>query len=53
MLAAAEALGVALPLASLVHDRFLAVRSQGFGSEHDLSALAHAALADAGIARRA
>jgi 3-hydroxyisobutyrate dehydrogenase-like beta-hydroxyacid dehydrogenase len=51
MLEAAEALGVPLPLASLVHDRFLAVRSQGFGSEHDLSALAHRALADAGVAR--
>jgi 3-hydroxyisobutyrate dehydrogenase-like beta-hydroxyacid dehydrogenase len=51
MLAAAEALGVALPLASLVHDRFLAVRSRGFGPEHDLSALAHAAWADAGLAR--
>jgi 3-hydroxyisobutyrate dehydrogenase-like beta-hydroxyacid dehydrogenase len=50
MLAAAETLGIALPLASLVHDRFLAVRSQGFGSEHDLSALAHGALADAGLA---
>lgn len=51
MLAAAEVLGVGLPLASFVHDRFLAVRSQGFGAEHDLSALAHAALADAGLAR--
>ena len=53
MLAAAETLGVALPLASLVHDRFLAVRSRGFGPEHDLSALAHAALADAGVLERA
>jgi 3-hydroxyisobutyrate dehydrogenase-like beta-hydroxyacid dehydrogenase len=52
MLAAAETLGVALPLASLVHDRFLAVRARGFGSEHDLSALAHAALADAGVLER-
>ena len=51
MLAAAEALGVPLPLASLVHDRFLAVRARGFGSEHDLSALAQAALDDAGLAR--
>ena len=51
MLEAAETLGVALPLASLVHDRFLAVRAQGFGPEHDLSALAHGALADAGLAR--
>ena len=52
MLEAAESLGVPLPLASLVHDRFLAARSRGFGSEHDLSALAYAALADAGQARR-
>ncbi|HEV7915711.1 MAG TPA: NAD(P)-dependent oxidoreductase [Albitalea sp.] len=52
ILAAAEALGVPLPLASLVHDRFLAVRAQGFGSGHDLSALAHGALADAGMARQ-
>ena len=51
MLAAAEALGVPLPVASLVHDRFLAVRARGFGAEHDLSALAHGALADAGLAR--
>jgi len=53
MLAAAETLGVPLPLASLVHDRFLAVRSLGFGPEHDLAALAHGALADAGLARPA
>jgi 3-hydroxyisobutyrate dehydrogenase-like beta-hydroxyacid dehydrogenase len=52
MLAAAEALGVPMPLASLVHDRFLAVRAQGFGAEHDLSALAHCALAEAGLARQ-
>jgi len=50
MLAAAQALGVPLPLASFVHDRFLAVRLLGFGPEHDLSALARAALADAGVA---
>jgi 3-hydroxyisobutyrate dehydrogenase-like beta-hydroxyacid dehydrogenase len=53
MLAAAEALGVPLPLASLVRDRFLAVRAQGFGAQHDLAALAHAALADAGMDRPA
>ena len=52
MLAAAEALGVPMPLASLVHDRFLAVRARGFGAEHDLSALAHCALAEAGLDRR-
>jgi 3-hydroxyisobutyrate dehydrogenase-like beta-hydroxyacid dehydrogenase len=49
MLAAAETLGVPLPLASLVHDRFLAARSRGFGPEHDLSALAQGAWADAGV----
>jgi 3-hydroxyisobutyrate dehydrogenase-like beta-hydroxyacid dehydrogenase len=49
MLAAAEALGVPLPLASLVHDRFLTLRSQGFGAEHDWSAVALCALSDAGM----
>jgi 3-hydroxyisobutyrate dehydrogenase-like beta-hydroxyacid dehydrogenase len=53
MLAAAEALGVPMPLASLVHDRFLAARARGFGAEHDLSALAHCALAEAGLDRPA
>jgi 3-hydroxyisobutyrate dehydrogenase-like beta-hydroxyacid dehydrogenase len=53
MLAAAEVLGVPMPLASLVYDRFLALRARGFGAEHDLSALAHCALADAGLARPA
>jgi 3-hydroxyisobutyrate dehydrogenase-like beta-hydroxyacid dehydrogenase len=48
ILAAAEALGVPLPLASLVHDRFLALRARGFGPEHDWSALAMGALSDAG-----
>ena len=52
MLAAADALGVALPLASLVHDRFLALRSQGIGAEHDWSALALGALCDAGLGKR-
>jgi 3-hydroxyisobutyrate dehydrogenase-like beta-hydroxyacid dehydrogenase len=51
MLAAAEALGVPMPVASLVHDRFLAVRARGFGAAHDLSALAFEALANAGVAR--
>jgi 3-hydroxyisobutyrate dehydrogenase-like beta-hydroxyacid dehydrogenase len=51
MLAAAEALGVPMPLASLVHDRFLAARAHGFGAEHDLSALAYCALAEAGVDR--
>jgi 3-hydroxyisobutyrate dehydrogenase-like beta-hydroxyacid dehydrogenase len=49
MLAAAEALGVPMPVASLVHDRFLAVRTRGFGAGHDLSALAYQALAEAGV----
>jgi 3-hydroxyisobutyrate dehydrogenase-like beta-hydroxyacid dehydrogenase len=51
ILEAAETLGVPLPLASLVHDRFLAARSRGFGSDDDLSALAQVALAEAGLAR--
>jgi 3-hydroxyisobutyrate dehydrogenase-like beta-hydroxyacid dehydrogenase len=51
MLAAAETLGVSLPLASLVHDRFLTVRARGFGNGHDLAALAHGALAEAGVDR--
>lgn len=49
MLAAAEALGVPLPLASLIHDRFLAVRAQGLGSESDWSALALRSYAEAGV----
>jgi 3-hydroxyisobutyrate dehydrogenase-like beta-hydroxyacid dehydrogenase len=49
MLAAAESLGVPLPFASLVRDRFLAARAQGFGAQHDLAALAHGALSDAGM----
>jgi hypothetical protein len=52
MLAAAGALGVLLPLASLVRDRFLAVRSQGLGAETDWSALALCALGEAGLDRR-
>ncbi|MFS8979393.1 NAD(P)-dependent oxidoreductase [Cupriavidus necator] len=49
MLAAAEALGVPLPLASLVRDRFLAVRAQGIGADHDWSAMALCALNEAGL----
>jgi 3-hydroxyisobutyrate dehydrogenase-like beta-hydroxyacid dehydrogenase len=52
MLAAAEALGVPLPLASLVRDRFLAARSHGAGEGHDWSAIALCALAEAGLDRR-
>ncbi len=48
MLAAAEALGVPLPLASFVRDRFLAARSHGASDAHDWSALALCALAEAG-----
>jgi 3-hydroxyisobutyrate dehydrogenase-like beta-hydroxyacid dehydrogenase len=51
MLAAAEALGVPLPLASLVHDRLLSLRSQGIGAEHDWSALALCAMSDAGLSK--
>lgn len=53
MLAAADALGVPLPLASLLHDRFLAVRSQGIGVEHDWSAVALCALREAGLGKQA
>ncbi|MGF6267147.1 3-hydroxyisobutyrate dehydrogenase-like beta-hydroxyacid dehydrogenase [Paraburkholderia youngii] len=49
MLAAAEALGVPLPLAGLVRDRFLTLRSQGVGADHDWSAVALCALSDAGL----
>jgi 3-hydroxyisobutyrate dehydrogenase-like beta-hydroxyacid dehydrogenase len=52
MLAAADALGVPMPLASLVRDRFLAVRSHGAGDGHDWAAIALCALADAGLDRR-
>ncbi|MGF6372341.1 3-hydroxyisobutyrate dehydrogenase-like beta-hydroxyacid dehydrogenase [Paraburkholderia sp. RAU6.4a] len=51
MLAAAEALGVPLPLASLVRDRFLTLRSQGMGAAHDWSAVALCALSDAGMSK--
>jgi len=49
MLAAAEALGVPLPLASLVRHRFLSARSRGAGDAHDWSAIALSALAEAGL----
>lgn len=52
MLAAAEALGVPLPLAGLIHDRFLTLRSQGIGADHDWSAVALCALSDAGLTAR-
>ena len=52
MLAAAESLGVPLPLASLVRDRFLTLRSQGLGAESDWSAVALCALFDAGLSKQ-
>jgi 3-hydroxyisobutyrate dehydrogenase-like beta-hydroxyacid dehydrogenase len=52
MLAAAESLGVPLPLASLVRDRFLTLRSQGLGAESDWSAVALCALSDAGLSKQ-
>jgi 3-hydroxyisobutyrate dehydrogenase-like beta-hydroxyacid dehydrogenase len=51
ILAAAEALDVSLPLASLVRDRFLTARSQGMGAAHDWSAIALCALSDAGVGK--
>ena len=53
LLEAADALGVPLPLASLLHDRFLSVRAQGFGAGHDLSALSLGAWAEAGLGQPA
>jgi 3-hydroxyisobutyrate dehydrogenase-like beta-hydroxyacid dehydrogenase len=52
MLAAAEALGVPLPLASMVRDRFLAARTHGAGDGHDWSAIALCAFAEAGLDAR-
>jgi 3-hydroxyisobutyrate dehydrogenase-like beta-hydroxyacid dehydrogenase len=52
MLEAAESLGVPLPLASLVHDRFLRLRSEGLGAESDWSAVALCALSDAGLSKQ-
>jgi 3-hydroxyisobutyrate dehydrogenase-like beta-hydroxyacid dehydrogenase len=52
MLAAAEALDVPLPLAGLIRDRFLTLRSQGIGAEHDWSAVALCALSDAGLSKQ-
>jgi 3-hydroxyisobutyrate dehydrogenase-like beta-hydroxyacid dehydrogenase len=51
MLEAAESLGVPLPLAGLVHDRFLRLRSEGLGAESDWSAVALCALSDAGLSK--
>jgi 3-hydroxyisobutyrate dehydrogenase-like beta-hydroxyacid dehydrogenase len=47
-LAAAESLGVPMPLASLLHDRFLRLFAQG-GDKLDWSALGGLAVQDAGI----
>jgi len=49
LLATADALDIPVPLASLLHDRFLSVRARGIGEGYDLSALAIGALADAGL----
>jgi 3-hydroxyisobutyrate dehydrogenase-like beta-hydroxyacid dehydrogenase len=51
VLAAGEQAGVALPLASLVRDRFLAARARGAGAGHDLAALAEIAFVEAGLVR--
>ena len=50
-LTAAESLRVPMPLASLLHDRFLALLAQG-GEALDWSAIAHLAAQDAGEADR-
>jgi 3-hydroxyisobutyrate dehydrogenase-like beta-hydroxyacid dehydrogenase len=52
MLAAGEEAGVALPIASLVRDRFLAARAAGADANHDLAALALVALSEAGLKDR-
>jgi 3-hydroxyisobutyrate dehydrogenase-like beta-hydroxyacid dehydrogenase len=48
LLAAAEAAGVPMPLASLVHDRFVTALAQGFG-ESDWAAIARVSSRDAGL----
>jgi 3-hydroxyisobutyrate dehydrogenase-like beta-hydroxyacid dehydrogenase len=50
LLAAAESLRVPLPIAALLHDRFLRLLAQG-GEDLDWSAISHLAAADAGLAR--
>jgi 3-hydroxyisobutyrate dehydrogenase-like beta-hydroxyacid dehydrogenase len=52
VLAAAETLEVPLPLANLVHDRFLSLLAQG-GESLDWSAIAELASREAGIERKA
>jgi len=49
-LAAAEELGVPMPLASLVRDRLLALVAQG-GEELDWSAISRLAAQDAGLGK--
>jgi 3-hydroxyisobutyrate dehydrogenase-like beta-hydroxyacid dehydrogenase len=51
VMAAAEALGVPMPLANLVHNRYLTLRAHGFGAEHDWSAVGLCAQSDAGRGR--
>jgi 3-hydroxyisobutyrate dehydrogenase-like beta-hydroxyacid dehydrogenase len=48
LLSAAEEAGVPMPLANLVHDRFLAAMAQGFG-ESDWAAIAGLSFRDAGL----
>jgi 3-hydroxyisobutyrate dehydrogenase-like beta-hydroxyacid dehydrogenase len=48
LLAAAEAAAVPMPLASLIHDRFVTALARGLG-ESDWAAIAHIALEDAGL----
>jgi 3-hydroxyisobutyrate dehydrogenase-like beta-hydroxyacid dehydrogenase len=48
LLAAAEEAAVPMPMASLVHDRFVAALAQGLG-EADWAAIAHISYQDAGL----
>jgi 3-hydroxyisobutyrate dehydrogenase-like beta-hydroxyacid dehydrogenase len=48
LLAAAEEAAVPMPMASLVHDRFVAALAQGLG-EADWAAIAHISYRDAGL----
>ena len=48
LLAAAEEARVPMPMASLIHDRFVAALAQGLG-ESDWAAIAHLSYEDAGL----
>jgi len=52
LLSAAEEAAVPMPMASLVHDRFVAALAQGLG-ESDWAAIARIAYQDAGLRREA